>query len=62
MASKFEIYVDKKGEYRFRYKAGNGQVVATGQGYASKEGCLKGIKSIQDNSADASIVEVETEE
>jgi uncharacterized protein YegP (UPF0339 family) len=58
MASKFEVYQDNKGDFRFRYKAGNGQVVATGQGYKSKDGCLNGIKSIQENAATATIVEI----
>ena len=59
MASKFEVYKDKKGEYRFRLKAGNGEVVATGEGYKSKDGCLKGIASIQKNAATAKVVEVD---
>lgn len=59
MAGKFEIYTDNADKYRFRLKAGNGQVIATGQGYASKEGCLNGIESIKKNAADAEIVEVE---
>lgn len=29
MAGKFEIYTDKAGTFRFRLKAGNGEVVAT---------------------------------
>ena len=28
MAGKFEVYEDKAGKYRFRLKAGNGQIVA----------------------------------
>jgi uncharacterized protein YegP (UPF0339 family) len=30
MAGKFEVYQDRAGKYRFRLKASNGQVVATG--------------------------------
>ncbi len=59
MAGKFEVYTDKSNKYRFRLKAGNGQVVATGQAYTTKESCLKGIESIKNNAADAKIVEVE---
>lgn len=59
MAGKFEVYQDKGDKYRFRLKAGNGQVIATGQGYASKESCLNGIESIKKNAPDAPIVEVE---
>ena len=32
---KFEIYKDKAGEFRFRLKAANGQIIATGEGYKS---------------------------
>ncbi len=59
MAAKFEVYADKSGKYRFRLKAGNGEVVATGQSYASKDGCMKGIESVKKNAAVAEIVEVE---
>ncbi len=47
---KFEVYTDKAGEFRFRLKAKNGQVVATGEGYKAKKSCLNGIKSIVKNS------------
>jgi uncharacterized protein YegP (UPF0339 family) len=43
MAGKFEVYSDKAGKFRFRLKASNGQVVATGEAYetkaAAKDGC-----------------------
>ena len=58
MPAKFEIYKDAKGEFRFRYKAANGEVVAQGEGYSSKAGCLNGIKSIQENAPSAEVVEV----
>ena len=54
---KFEMYVDKAGEYRFRLKATNGQVIATGEGYKALAGCLNGIESVKKNAADAEIVE-----
>lgn len=55
---KFEVYLDKAGEYRFRLKARNGEVIATGEGYKAKSGCLNGIASIKKNAPDASIVKV----
>ena len=55
MAGKFEVYRDKKGEYRFRLKAGNGQVIATGEGYKSKKSCMNGIESIRKNAPDATV-------
>jgi uncharacterized protein YegP (UPF0339 family) len=58
MAAKFEIYQDKKGEYRFRLRATNGQVIATGQGYKAKKSCLNGIESVKKNAPGAEVVEV----
>lgn len=55
MAGKFEVYQDNKGEYRFRLKAGNGQTIATGEGYTTKKACLNGIESIRKNAPDAKL-------
>lgn len=55
MAGKFELYQDKAGKYRFRLKAGNGQVIATGEAYESKKACLNGIESIRKNAPDAKL-------
>ena len=52
---KFEVYADKAGEFRFRLKASNGQIIATGEGYKAKKSCMNGIASIRKNSADAAI-------
>lgn len=54
---KFEVYKDKAGEYRFRLKATNGEIIATGEGYKAKSGCMNGIESIRKNAPDAEIVE-----
>lgn len=54
---KFEVYEDKAGEYRFRLKATNGQIIAVGEGYKAMAGCLNGIESIKKNAPDAEIVE-----
>ena len=53
---KFEVYADKRGEFRFRLKAANGQIIATGEGYKAKASCLNGIKSIVKNAPEADIV------
>ena len=55
-APKFEVYLDKAGEYRFRLKAANGQIVAASEGYKSLDSCLNGIKSVKSNAPDAEIV------
>lgn len=54
---KFEVYADKAGEYRFRLKATNGQVIAISEGYSAKAGCLNGIESVKKNAPEADIVE-----
>ncbi len=55
MSGKFEYYTDKAGHYRFRLKAPNGQIIAVGQDYSSKEACLKGIESVKKNASDAKV-------
>ena len=58
--AKFEVYKDNAGEFRFRLKASNGQIIATGEGYKTKAGVLNGIASIKRNAADAAIVDLST--
>jgi uncharacterized protein YegP (UPF0339 family) len=53
----FEWYKDKTGKFRFRLKAPNGEIIATSEGYNSKEGCLGGIESVKKNAPVAKIVE-----
>ena len=55
---KFEWFKDKSGKFRFRLKAPNGEIIATGEAYNSKEACANGIESIKKNAPIASIVEV----
>ncbi len=51
----FEIFKDKQAKFRFRLKAPNGEVIATGEAYESKQSCIKGIDSIRKNAADAEV-------
>jgi uncharacterized protein YegP (UPF0339 family) len=60
MAGKFEVYKDRAGKYRFRLKASNGQVVATGEAYETKASALKGCESVQKAADGAQIVESES--
>lgn len=55
MAAKFEVYEDSSGKFRFRLKAGNGEIVATGQAYADKAGALRGIEAVKRAAADAEV-------
>ena len=52
MAGKFELYTDKAGEFRFRLKAGNGQIILASEGYTAKASALNGIESVKKNAAD----------
>jgi uncharacterized protein YegP (UPF0339 family) len=51
--AKFEVYKDKKGQFRWRLKAGNNEVIATSEGYTTKSACLKGIESVKKNAPKA---------
>ena len=56
---KFEMYVDKAGEFRFRLKAKNGEVIAVSEGYKAKASCENGIASVKKNAPDAETVTAE---
>ena len=55
MAGKFELYTDAAGKYRFRLKAGNGEIIAVGEAYNSKMSAMNGIDSIKRHAAEASV-------
>ena len=56
---KFEVYADKAGEFRFRLKATNGQIIAVSEGYKAMASCLNGIESVKKNAVDAPVEKVE---
>jgi uncharacterized protein YegP (UPF0339 family) len=49
MTGYFEVYQDTANKFRFRLRASNGEIIATGEGYGSKESCMEGIASIKKN-------------
>jgi uncharacterized protein YegP (UPF0339 family) len=55
MAGKFELYEDKSGGFRFRLKAGNGEVIAVSESYKTKAGAINGIESIKTNAPGANL-------
>ena len=59
MAAKFQIYKDRKGEYRFRLKASNGEVIAASEGYKTKSGARKGAESVKRHAPNADIVDAD---
>ena len=56
---KFEVYTDKGGEFRFRLKARNGEVIAASEGYKAKASCLNGVESVRKNAPDAAVEKLE---
>ena len=51
---KYELFTDDVSEFRFNLKAANGEVIATSEGYETKEGALNGIEAVK-RSCDAEI-------
>ena len=44
----FALYKDRKGEWRWRLTAANGEIIATsGDGYKSKKACLAAIELVR---------------
>jgi uncharacterized protein YegP (UPF0339 family) len=44
------------GKYRFRLKAGNGEIIAVSEAYETKASAQNGVASVQKNAADATVV------
>lgn len=51
----FEVYKDKAGKWRFRLKAGNGEIIVFSEGYESKQSCLYGLELVIKASHDTEI-------
>lgn len=54
---KYELYVDKCGEFRFRLKDKDGAILVVSEGYKSKANCNNGIASVKKNAPDAEVIE-----
>lgn len=55
MAGQYEIYVDEAGETRWRLRADNGEIVASGEGYSSLTGAMRGIETVRSLAASADV-------
>jgi uncharacterized protein YegP (UPF0339 family) len=53
----FEIYRDEGGEYRWRFRADNGEIVASGEGYRRKEDCAHAVRLIKDQAPQAEMAD-----
>lgn len=55
----FEVYKDQAGKWRFRLKAGNGEIIAASEGYESKQACLYGVDLVIRTGHDSEIKFIE---
>ena len=55
MAHYFEIYKDKAGEHRVRFKHTNGNIIFSTEGYSSKSGAKAAIDSIKEHAPGAEV-------
>lgn len=53
----FEIYKDKAGEFRFRVKATNGNILASSEGYKAKASAVNAIDRIKADAAGAETID-----
>lgn len=58
--AKFEVYTAKNGEFYFRLKAGNGQVILASEGYKQKSSAHNGVESVKKNATDDTKYEKKT--
>ena len=59
MAGTFEVYEDKAGTFRFRLKAGNGEIVAVGEAYGTLAAAKEGCAAVQRAAEGATVVEAD---
>lgn len=61
MAYKFEVYKDKAGEFRFRFRASNGEAMFSSEGYTAKASAMAAVESIKKNAPGAELVDTTKE-
>ena len=54
----FEVYKDVKGEYRWRLKAANHEIIAQSEGYTTKQNCLHAVGLVKSTTAATPVKEV----
>jgi len=61
MGATFELYRDEAGEWRWRLRHDNGNILAdSGEGYASRQKAVQGLESVRENAPTADVVRVES--
>ncbi len=58
MLPKFEVYMDRAGQYRWRLKARNGEIVAVSEGYTSQYSAKRSAELVKSLALYASIVNI----
>lgn len=58
--SSFEIYKDPAGKFRWRFRAPNGEILASSEAYETKEGCINSIKAVETYFARAKLIDLST--
>lgn len=58
---KFEIYNDKSGQYRWRLKGGNGEIVAASEAYTTKASAKHTVERIQEEASTAEVIDLTQE-
>ncbi len=56
--AKFEVYKSAHG-YRWRLKAGNGEIIAIGEEYTTKDGAMRGCEAVARAAVEADIIELD---
>lgn len=56
---KFQMFIDRAGEFRFNLTARNGEIIAVSEGYKTKASCDNGIESVKENAPEAEVTEAE---
>ena len=55
---KFQLYRDKAGDYRFRLRGRNGQIIGVSENYNAWAGAVGGIESVRKNAPIAQTTEL----
>ena len=57
MIARFEVFKDKRKNWRFRLRAANGRIIASSEGYSSKRNAYLGIDAVREYAYDSIILE-----
>ena len=58
MAPVFEVYYSQGNDYRWRLKAGNGEIVAVSEGYSVKASAKRSAERVRELASIAYVVEI----